>query len=282
MKVIRSPKEMTREINSLSRKGRTIGFVPTMGCLHEGHLSLIRRAVKENDITVVSIFVNPAQFGPKEDFKRYPRNFKRDKDRAGQTGADIIFYPSIKSIYPRGYSTYVNIANLSDSLCGNSRPGHFQGVVTIVTKLFNIVKPDKAYFGQKDAQQAIIIKQLVEDLNLDLKLIICPIVRDKSGLALSSRNRYLGPQERSDAKVLNISLQKAGKMIKSHIINPTLIKTAIRREIKKVKSTRIDYIEIVGLHNLKPVKKIKGRVLIALAIKIGKVRLIDNLICSVK
>ena len=264
----------------MRREGKTIGFVPTMGYLHEGHLSLIRKARKENDYVVISIFVNPAQFGPREDFTKYPRNFLRDKKLARSCGVDSIFYPSAKAMYPQGYKTSVLVEDLSNVLCGARRPGHFRGVTTVVLKLFNIVGPDAAYFGRKDAQQAIIIKKMVEDLNLPVKIKVLPIVREKDGLAMSSRNTYLSKQERENATILYNSLQTAVGMIKSGDKDPRKITAAVRKMIKAKRGARIDYIKIVDFDTLKEVKKIKARSLIAVAVFIGKTRLIDNIIIS--
>lgn len=271
----------------LKKQGKTIGFVPTMGYLHEGHLSLAKQAKKDTDIVVMSIFVNPAQFGPKEDFKKYPRDFARDCRLAKSAGVDVIFYPTAKAMYPKGYQTYVEVFELSKysshhihvaGLCGASRPGHFKGVTTVVAKLFNIVKPDTAYFGQKDAQQAIIIKRMVEDLNMDLKVRVMPIIREADGLAASSRNVYLSPTERKEALVLKNALQKAKDMVNSDEKDPKKIIAKMREIINSVPSSKIDYISIVDTENLRDVKTINGGILIALAVKIGKTRLIDNII----
>jgi len=271
---------MQRIVQDLRRRKKTIGFVPTMGALHTGHLSLIKQACKENDIVIVSIFVNPAQFGSGEDFRRYPRNLKVDALLCRNEGVDFIFYPDAADVYPKGYKTYVIVEQLSDVLCGKFRPGHFKGVATIVTKLFNIVQPDIAYFGQKDAQQAVIIQQMVKDLNMSLKIKVLPIIREPDGLAMSSRNAYLSEQERKDAAVLHQALRKAQDLIKRGTTNPSKIILAMRRIIRRKESARIQYIEIVDPDELKPVKKIKDRVLIALAVYVGKTRLIDNLIIN--
>lgn len=262
------------------RNNQTIGFVATMGALHLGHLGLIRRARRENDIVAVSIFVNPAQFSPQEDFKKYPRNFKRDVRMCKSEGVDIIFYPLAKEIYPDNYRTYVMVEELSDSLCGKFRPGHFKGVATVVTKLFNIVQPDIAYFGQKDAQQAIIIKKMVEDLNLPLKIKVMPTLREKDGLALSSRNAYLKPSERRDAIVLYRALNLAKDLVKQGKKNSSQIIRKMRQLIEQKKSAKVQYISIVDLKNLKLVDKVKVKALIALAVWFGKTRLIDNTIVN--
>ena len=277
MKIITSIKQMSDISQKLQRKGKTMGFVPTMGALHQGHVSLIRRARKENNIVVVSIFVNPAQFGPPEDLKNYPRNLKRDAQMCRKEGVDFIFYPHAEDMYPGNYKTYVTVDDLSDGLCAKFRPGHFKGVTTVVTKLFNLLQPEIAYFGQKDAQQAIIIKRMTEDLNMSVKIKIMPIVRQKDGLALSSRNVYLAPKERKEALVLSQALNLADKLIKQRNRNPKDIICRMRQLINKKKSAKIQYICIVDLENLKPVERIKGKVLIALAVWIGRTRLIDNL-----
>ena len=261
----------------LKQQGKSIGLVPTMGYLHEGHLSLIRRSVKENDVTVASIFVNPAQFGPKEDFSRYPRDFRRDEGMLKAAGTDVIFYPNVNQMYPQPYYTYVDVEFLTGGLCGGSRPGHFRGVATVVTKLFNIVKPDVSYFGQKDAQQAAVISKMAEDLNMDLKIVEMPIVREKDGLAMSSRNTYLSPSERRDAAVLYKSLILAKKLIRNRERSPAVIIKRMKELINQKRSSKIDYIEIVDTGTLRSVKKIEGEVLIALAVYIGKTRLIDNM-----
>ena len=281
MRMIKSVKQMALVSGSLRHKGRTIGFVPTMGYLHAGHLSLINKARKENDIVVVSIYVNPTQFGPKEDFKKYPRNLNKDAELCRKHAVDIIFAPRDAQMYPQGYATYVNVERLTQALCGAKRPGHFKGVATVVIKLFNIVKPSVAYFGHKDAQQAIVIERMVADLNMDLKIKVMPTIREKQGLAMSSRNIYLSPDEKKDALVLNQALQKAKAMIKSHQYSPRVIVGEMKCLIENKKTAKIDYIEIVDAKRLIPIKKIKGGVLIALAVFMGKTRLIDNIVVKV-
>jgi len=280
MKIIRSIKEMTGFSKKQRIKGKTIGFVPTMGALHQGHLSLIRQAAAENDIVVVSIFVNPIQFGPKEDYRRYPRNLRLDARLCRREGADVIFFPDVQQMYPGNYKTYVIVQDLSDVLCGKFRPGHFKGVATVVTKLFNIVRPDIAYFGGKDAQQAIIIKKAVEDLNIPIKIKVMPTVREKDGLAMSSRNAYLNKEERRDAAVLYQALILAKNLIKQGSVDSSGIIRKMRRLINKKKSACIQYISVVKHKDLKPLDKIRGKVLIALSVWIGKTRLIDNIVIS--
>ena len=278
MKIIRNIKEMAGVAKKHRRRCESIGLVPTMGALHEGHLSLVRQSRRENVFIVVSIFVNPSQFGPKEDLKSYPRPFKNDFVSRLKEGVDIIFYPEAKQMYPKGYKTYVEVKELSDLLCGKSRPGHFKGVATIVTKLFNIVQPDTAYFGQKDAQQAVIIKKMVKDLNIPVEIKVMPIVRQKDGLAMSSRNAYLSAQGKKDALVLYQSFNLAKDLIKKGVRDPHKIINSMRGLIQNNKAARIEYIAIVDSDNLKPIERIKNHCLIALAVKIGKTRLIDNMI----
>jgi len=278
MRIIKSIKETADYSRRRHKEGKRIGFVPTMGYLHEGHLSLIRKARKETDVVVVSIFVNPTQFGPREDFKRYPRNFRRDRQLAASCDADLIFYPNAKDMYPECHRTYVNVEEITDNLCGASRPGHFRGVTTVVAKLFNIVQPDIAYFGRKDAQQATVIERMVRDLNMPVKVRVLPTVREKDGLAMSSRNAYLNKRQRQDALVLRQSLLKARVLIKSGEKNSGRIKAVMKRMISKKRTAKIDYVSIVDIRDLKDVERIKNRVLIALAIKMGPTRLIDNMV----
>ncbi len=266
----------------LSRKireeGKTISFVPTMGYFHPGHLSLMRQAGKDGDVLVVSIFVNPTQFGAGEDYERYPRDIERDKRLAEEEGVDIIFAPSAKEMYPERYSTFIEVKKLTESLCGRSRPGHFRGVATVVTKLFNIVKPSLAYFGQKDAQQALIIKRMVNDLNMDIEIHLLPIIRDKDGLALSSRNEYLNPEERRTAPVLYRALQEAQRMLDSGESNSREIIRRMEEIVERERLAKIDYISIVDGETLEDRERIEGKILLALAVWIGKTRLIDNII----
>jgi len=280
MKIIHSINQMASVSKRLRADGQAIGFVPTMGALHEGHLSLMRKARKENDVVVVSIFVNPIQFGPQEDYRRYPRNLRQDARLCSKEGVGIIFYPQAKDIYPQGYKTYVDVEDLSKVLCGKFRPGHFSGVATVVTKLFNIVNPDIAYFGQKDAQQAIIIQRMAKDLNMPIKIKVMPTVREKDGLALSSRNAYLSKSERKDAAVLYQALNLARDLIKQGNKNSFSIIRKMKQLINKKKSAKIQYISILDLKDLKTLVRIKGKVLVVLAVWLGKTRLIDNLIVN--
>jgi len=278
MKVIRSLKEMADFSRGMRLERKAIGLVPTMGALHAGHSSLIEEARRQNDRVVVSIFVNPAQFAPCEDYKKYPRDLKLDAQLCSRRGVDVLFYPDARRMYPDNYKTYVHVEDLSDALCGKSRPGHFKGVATVLSKLFHIIDPDLAYFGQKDAQQAIVIKKMVEDLNMRVKIKVMPIVRDKNGLALSSRNAYLDKSQRIDALVLGQALNLAGDLIRRGNKDSSDIIRKMRRLINRKKSVSIEYVSIVDLEGLRPMAKIKDRALIALAVFIGKTRLIDNIL----
>jgi pantoate--beta-alanine ligase len=268
---------MQRLSSLFKKEGKKIGLVPTMGFLHEGHLSLVDIARKRCDKLVVSIFVNPLQFGPREDLSRYPRDLKRDIRLLKERGTDFVFIPDERDMYPDGFHTYVEVEKLTNVLCGKSRPGHFRGVTTVVLKLFNIIKPDIAVFGEKDAQQAIIIKRMVEDLNLSTKIITGPTIRERDGLAMSSRNMYLTQNEREDAVVLYKSLLMAREMIKEGEYKPREVIEKMRQMIAKKETARIDYVSIIGKKDLAPVKKIEGEVLVALAVWFGKARLIDNI-----
>ena len=277
MKLVDSISRMATLARMYKKEGKSIGFVPTMGALHEGHLSLIRTAKKHTDVVVISIFVNPIQFGETEDLDKYPRDIKRDEELARTAGADIIFYPSVSQMYPEGYSTFVFVEGLTDTLCGASRPGHFKGVATVVAKLFGIVKPDIAYFGQKDVQQAVVVKKMAEDLNMGLEIKVLPIIREEDGLAMSSRNAYLSEEERRDASILYRSLEKAEGMTKHGERDPKKIIKAITEMITEVPGAKIDYVSIVDTKSLKNADKISEETLIAIAVYIGKTRLIDNI-----
>ncbi|WP_017812904.1 pantoate--beta-alanine ligase [Paenibacillus shenyangensis] len=295
MKVLHSIAEIRQEVKSL-RKQRslhnheaTVGLVPTMGFLHEGHASLMRKAREMSDIVVISIFVNPIQFGPNEDFERYPRDEQRDLALAEAEGVDIVFLPAVEVMYPSPTKTHVSVAELTDTLCGASRPGHFDGVSTVVTKLFNIVKPDHAFFGAKDAQQVAVIRQMVDDLNMDIEIVPCPIVREQDGLALSSRNVYLSAEEREQALVLSRSLRLASEEI---ISNPQMtagqVRELLRREIGTSAIAVIDYAEILSFPQLEVLAddtvlyQCNGEIIMALAVKFGPTRLIDNVIMETK
>lgn len=277
MKVIKASDRITKEIKRQKRKDKSVGFVPTMGALHEGHLSLIRQAAKENDFVAVSIFVNPLQFGPKEDFKKYPRPLRKDLALCRKAGVDFVFVPDAQSIYPKGFSTSVDVGRLSEALCGESRAGHFRGVATIVAKLLNIIQPDRIYLGQKDAQQTIIIKRMVDDLDFSVKVRVMPTRREKDGLAISSRNIYLSKKEREIALVLFRALNLARILINNGARDVLRIISRMKQLISQ-KSAKIDYVAIVDADDLSPLKAVSGDCLIALAVRIGRVRLIDNMI----
>ncbi|HAX62355.1 MAG TPA: pantoate--beta-alanine ligase [Elusimicrobia bacterium] len=278
MRIFTNPAKLQNYIKNIKLKDKTVGFVPTMGALHQGHISLIRRARKENDIVAVSIFVNPSQFGPNEDLKKYPRPFEKDVKSCKSEGADVIFAPPPKDMYPENYLTYITVEKLSALMCGKFRHGHFRGVATIVAKLFNIVQPDRAYFGLKDFQQSVIIKKMVTDLNFPVKIIVCPLVREKDGLALSSRNVYLSCEERKRALSLSRSLQNAKNLIEYKNVKSA---KKIISEMKKMilpNTDKIDYIEIRDAETLEEIKYIKKKVVIAVAVFVGKTRLIDNIV----
>ncbi|MBN2897136.1 MAG: pantoate--beta-alanine ligase [Clostridia bacterium] len=283
MQIIKTVAAMNGYIREAIQSGKCIGYVPTMGYLHDGHLSLIKEARKNNDIVVVSIFVNPTQFGPNEDLDSYPRDLDRDAALCEVEGADVIFHPTPEEMYPNGYSTYVEtFGEITKKLCGASREGHFRGVTTVLTKLFNIVRPRNAYFGQKDAQQVAVVEKMVRELNYDIHIVPCPIVREKDGLAMSSRNSYLQGHEREDALVLSQSLELAKQMIADGERSTAVIKQAMCDKINSVESTEIDYVEIVDAQELENVETLSGDTLIALAVKVGKPRLIDNVRLEVK
>ena len=276
MRIVESIKDVRATVKEWKAKGLKVGFVPTMGYLHEGHESLIRKASEENDRVVVSIFVNPIQFGPKEDLSTYPRDLERDSKVCESAGADIIFHPENEEMYFEDFSTFVDMNGLTAGLCGKSRPTHFRGVCTVVTKLFNIVAPDRAYFGEKDAQQLAVIKRMVRDLNIDIEIIGCPIVREKDGLAKSSRNTYLSVEERNAATILNKSLTLAKEKIQAGERDSEVIIKLIQEVINSEKLARIDYIEVVDSLSMEKVERIEKSVLVAIAVFIGKTRLIDN------
>lgn len=281
MKIINRIDKMKTHSRILKKSGKLIGLVPTMGYLHEGHLSLLRTAKKQCDTLILSIFINPIQFGPEEDFEKYPRDMQKDEEKAKLCGVDIIFNPPAEEMYPEGFSTYVNVENLTDNLCGLSRPGHFKGVTTVVAKLFEIVKPDLAFFGQKDAQQAFIVRRMVEDLNMDVTLRLLPTVREKSGLAMSSRNFYLTEQQKKEASVLYRALESGKEFIESGERNPKKVIKKIKDIIGNIPSAKIDYVSIVDTAFMKDISQIEGEILIAAAVNIGKARLIDNIILKV-
>jgi pantoate--beta-alanine ligase len=278
MEIINRRQRMSSVARKIRREqDRTIGLVPTMGALHEGHLSLVREARRMCDVVVVSVFVNPAQFGPGEDFERYPRNLTQDTALLTDYNVDYIFAPPVEEIYPKGFTTYVNVSGLSKLLEGEARPGHFRGVATIVTILFNIVKPDFAFFGQKDAQQAVIIRRLVKDLALDTEVIVLPTVREDSGLAMSSRNAYLTPEEQEAATVIHRGLAKAKEAYKAGEKHAAKLIDLVRTTIEAEPRVRVDYISVNDADTLESLEKLDDRhMLIAVAAYIGKIRLIDN------
>lgn len=276
MRVIETINDLKAIIKSQKTSNKSIGFVPTMGYLHEGHLSLAKQSISDNDFTIMSIFVNPTQFGPNEDFDKYPRDTERDLSLAENVGVDVVFMPSVEELYPQGYKTYVEVNDITEVLCGASRKGHFRGVTTIVSKLFNIVTPDKAYFGQKDAQQAIVIKKMVSDLNIQVEVVTCQIIRESDGLAMSSRNVYLSPEERSAAVILSQTLFWAEKEILNGQNDIALIIEKIKNKISSEELAKIDYVEALDLSTLEPIKTSNDSILIALAVWFGKTRLIDN------
>ncbi len=282
MKTIENISRMATFVKMIKKEGKSIGLVPTMGFLHEGHLSLVKAAKKHTDVVVMSVFINPIQFGPKEDFEKYPRDLKHDEEMAREAGVDVVFYPSLKDMYPEGYATYVTVEKLTDNLCGESRPGHFRGVATVVTKLFNIVKPDVAYFGQKDMQQALMVKKMASDLNTDIEVKIMPMVREKDGLAMSSRNIYLSAAERRDAAVIHQALKSAETLIKSGERDARKIVKAVEDMIKAKESARIDYVKLVDSRELQDAKTITGEIALAVAVFFGKTRLVDNTTIMVK
>lgn len=281
MRVIEKISDLKAIIRSQKSSGKTIGFIPTMGFLHQGHMSLVKASKDDNDFTIMSIFVNPTQFGPNEDFDKYPRDMARDTKLAEAAGVDVIFAPLKDEMYPAGYKTYVDVVDITNALCGKSRPGHFKGVTTVVTKLFNIVEPDKAYFGQKDAQQVIVLKKMVRDLNMNLEIVTCPIVRESDGLAMSSRNTYLTSEQRNGALVLSKSLFEAEQMIKDGERDVAKLIGHISEKISAISFAEIDYVEVTDIINLEKVDTINGKVLIALAVRFGNTRLIDNVIVEV-
>ncbi|MCY9664669.1 pantoate--beta-alanine ligase [Paenibacillus alginolyticus] len=286
MEVIHSIADLRSRIKDFRRKNdQSVGFVPTMGYLHEGHASLLRKARAQSGLVVLSIFVNPLQFGPGEDFERYPRNTERDLQLAEAAGVDLVFMPSVSEMYPAPTHTTVSVTGLTSRLCGASRPGHFDGVATVVSKLFHIVQPDQAFFGLKDAQQVAVIEQMVQDLNLDIEIVPCPILREADGLAMSSRNVYLSEEERKQAIVLSQSLQKAKAYVESHAaFTPQELESLVSQHLATAPLAIIDYVEVLAYPTLEPFENSHhtDSIIIALAVKFGKTRLIDNLILQVR
>jgi len=278
MQIIKTIKDIQALSRKLRSENKSIGFVPTMGALHEGHLSLVRKSKDDNEATIVSIFVNSTQFGPKEDFKQYPRDMEGDLKKLSVLKVDAVFTPDDKEMYPEGLSASIHVGRIGEILCGASRPGHFNGVATVVARLFNNVMPHRAYFGQKDLQQTVVIKKLVKDLNFDIDIIVCPTVREPDGLAMSSRNSYLNQKERKAATILYKALRHGEGLINKGINDSSQVKKEIESVIKSEPLAKIDYTEIVDLRSLDEMKKIKTPAAICLAVKIGRTRLIDNII----
>jgi pantoate--beta-alanine ligase len=275
--IITTISELRDYLKAQRAKNKTVGLVPTMGFLHEGHLSLIRRAKAENDVVIVSDFVNPTQFGPNEDYETYPRDIKRDTGLAVGAGADVVFYPSVTEMYPEGSATFVEVeGDITRVLCGASRPTHFKGVTTVVNMLFNIVKPDKAYFGQKDAQQAAVLMKMVRDTHQDIELVVCPIAREEDGLAMSSRNTYLNKEERKQATILNQALAEGEKAFLAGETAVEKLVSIIADKINEMPLAEIDYVSIYDFPSLTEIKKVEHQALVAVAVKFGKTRLIDN------
>lgn len=276
-----SIKEVREQVKAWKKEGLTVGLVPTMGYLHEGHKSLIDRAVAENDRVVVSDFVNPIQFGVNEDLSTYPRDIEADKKLCEAAGADLIFHPEPEEMYAPDFSTYAETQGVSKGLCGKTRPTHFRGVCTVVSKLFHIVTPDKAYFGQKDAQQLAVIRRMVRDLNMDIEIVGCPIIREEDGLAKSSRNTYLNQQERQAALVLSKAIRFGEEQMKQGERDAEVILSGMKAIIEKEPLAKIDYVEMTDADSIETITKAEGRVLVAMAVYIGKTRLIDNFIYEV-
>lgn len=278
MKIVSTVEQVREEVKKWRQQGLTVGLVPTMGYLHEGHKSLIDKAVAQNDKVVVSVFVNPIQFGPTEDLATYPRDLERDAALCEDAGAALIFHPEKEDMYFDDFCTYIDMDGLTKGLCGKTRPIHFRGVCTVVGKLFNIVHPDRAYFGQKDAQQLAVIRRMVRDLNFDIEIVGCPIVREADGLAMSSRNTYLNEEERKAALVLSQAVRLGEELVEAGEKNAAVIKEKMIAHIEAEPLAKIDYVEIVDAQSLEPVSEIQGEILAAMAVYIGKTRLIDNFI----
>ncbi|WP_290773649.1 pantoate--beta-alanine ligase [Anaerofustis sp.] len=278
MKVVHKISEVREIVNKWKREGLSVGLVPTMGYLHEGHQSLIKKAVEENDRVFVSVFVNPMQFGENEDLASYPRDLEKDTKLCEETGANLIFNPTPEEMYPEGFCSYVDMNSLTKELCGKSRPIHFRGVMTVVSKLFNIVTPNKAYFGMKDAQQLLIIKRMVKDLSFGIEIVGCPIVREEDGLAKSSRNTYLNEEERKAALILYKTINLGKKLLEEGERDSSVLLSKMKENINKEPLAKIDYVEAVDIERIEKVDKIEGTVLVAMAVYIGKTRLIDNFV----
>ena len=278
MQIVATVEEVRAQVRAWRQEGLSVGLVPTMGYLHEGHKSLIDKAVEQNDRVVVSVFVNPIQFGPGEDLATYPRDLDRDAALCENAGANLIFHPEPDNMYFDDFCTYIDMDGLTKGLCGKTRPTHFRGVCTVVGKLFNIVQPDRAYFGQKDAQQLAVIRRMVRDLNFNLEIVGCPIIREEEGLAKSSRNTYLSPEERKAAVILHKGLTRGEELVNQGEKNANVVKAAIREVIESEPLAKIDYVEIVDFDNMKEIETLERPFLAAVAVYIGKTRLIDNFI----
>ena len=280
MRLVRTICELRKVLSEVRSEGKSIGFFPTMGALHEGHLSLMRAARKETDFLVISIFVNPSQFDPSEDFAEYPRDLEGDLEEAEEVGVDLVFAPSTDEMYPAGFATFVVQERLTDRMCGLSRPGFFRGVTTVVAKLFNSVGPCVAYFGQKDYQQSVVVRQMVRDLNMEVEIRVLPTVREADGLAMSSRNKYLKPTERQQALCLYKALNEAKALVAAGESKSEKIIEKMKEIVARAPSAKIDYIVVADPENLEDIETFKGRALAALAVWIGKTRLIDNMLIS--
>ena len=281
MQVIKQIEQLKQVVRDAKRQGKTVGLVPTMGYLHEGHLTLMRRARQEQGLVIATLFVNPLQFGPQEDYADYPRDLARDCELAESTGIDVLFAPAVDEMYPAGNGktlTFVDVEKITASLCGASRPGHFRGVATVVTKLFNIAEADVAYFGQKDAQQVAVIRRMAEDLNMNVKIVAVPIVRESDGLAMSSRNKYLDSKQRQAALVLSRSLERAAALLATGERDSSLIVSTVRDLISQEPLAEIDYVSLVDPLTMEALDRVESRALLALAVKFGKTRLIDNML----
>lgn len=281
MQVIKQIEQLKQVVRDVKRQGKTVGLVPTMGYLHEGHLTLMRRARQEQGLVIATLFVNPLQFGPQEDYADYPRDLARDCELAESTGIDVLFAPAVDEMYPAGNGktlTSVDVEKITASLCGASRPGHFRGVATVVTKLFNIAEADVAYFGQKDAQQVAVIRRMAEDLNMNVKIVAVPIVRESDGLAMSSRNKYLDSAQRQAALVLSRSLERAASLLAAGERDSSLIVATVRDLISQEPLAEIDYVSLVDPLTMEALDRVETRALLALAVKFGKTRLIDNML----
>jgi pantoate--beta-alanine ligase len=282
MEVVNATESLRVLVKAARNAGKKVGFVPTMGALHVGHISLIEAAVKECDFVVVSIFVNPTQFGEGEDFEKYPRPLEADLDICRNGGVDVVFLPTPEQMYPTENITWINVEKLTETLCGGSRPGHFRGVATVCAKLFNIVGPDAAFFGAKDGQQAVVIKRMVADLNMPVDIVVCPTVREDDGLAVSSRNKYLTEEQKKDATLIYKSLEKCREMIEAGTTDTGTITAEMRKILSQAASIQIEYVSIVDADNLQKLDKIIGKVLAAVAVRIGPARLIDNIVVDIR